>query len=154
MVVNSLKWVLFDLYDTLVIVHNHHRWVIEEKVQWKALQKNGILIDRQAFNEKLQELKHQYDHNDRTKPPSGTIEVELAQHFGHTISLDLGKKLHHAQYEGFDEIHRAAPFAKELFEWLKSQGYQIGVISNGHPKDADYNLKEIGLRDYVDELVT
>lgn len=149
---STYKWVLFDMYDTLVLSSRANQYLYENKVLWKIFKKNNIIINRQSFYEKLHELKNKFPQN-KPLPKNKILEQELAKIFGYNITYELAKKIHKEQYKTNKSRAILAPHAKSLLNWLKVKKIKIAIISNAHTRGLLYNLEQFKIKEYFDEII-
>ncbi len=149
---NRFKWVLFDMYDTLAIVHSGERFMIENKLLWKAFKKHGMELDRQTLYEKLAEIKERIPQN---KPGiSGAERIQLlAKEFDRMLSFDVAEQIHRAQYADKRSCAKLSKETKPLLNWLKKKKFKIALISNAHTPGLLKNLHQLKIHSYFDEII-
>jgi len=149
---SKYKWVLFDMYDTIFITHYAERYLYENKVLWKCFKKNGIIIGRQTFYEKLQELKYKIPQN-KPLPKKELLEQQLAKTFGYNLSLNQAEKIHKEQYRSRKAHSKLAKNTKQILERLKKKGIKLALISNAHTASLIRNLEHSEIKKYFDEII-
>lgn len=150
----KFKWVLFDLYDTLIIVREFHRAMIEKKIAWNVFNEFGIKTDRQKFYETQYEIKEQLVSPIEKRPELGVLEQEISKKLGNNITLDQAKKIHYQIHEKSKKHVKLAVGAKSILIWLKQNDINRCLISNGHTKDIIKDLEREGLKEFFDEIIT
>jgi len=146
LLVDKIKVVLFDLGDTLIYFNGDWDDVLfrSSKVLWKCLSNYGIQVDPDQFlNDFTQRMRKYYENRIETLVEYSTSKVlidTLAQHGFSNISPDIIRKSLQNMYAVSQANWIIEPDAWELLEWLKSNGYRMGLISNASDSDDVFAL--------------
>lgn len=147
-----VKWVLFDLYETILLTRQVIHYLIENKVLWKIFKKHGIHSPREKFYIKLLEIKEKFPQNKKLKH-NYIIEQAIAKEFGFDILIEEAKAIHQEQYLSKKAHAKLAPKFKELIHWLKKRGIRIAIISNAYTQSTLRNLEHHGINTLFDEII-
>jgi HAD superfamily hydrolase (TIGR01549 family) len=148
----QVKWVIFDLYNTLIDDEEVKKEMIEHKILHGSFLKNGINIPRQKFYEIEEYLRTAPKY--QKKRPKNTFEQELAKLAGKKISLKKSKKINEDAKKTIKSRKKLKKGAKETLIWLRKNGIKCGVISNGHQNTAVQFLKKFRISKFIDDIIT
>ena len=153
--------IIFDLGSTLIYFEGEWPEVIAEgdAKLFEQLARAGLKLDREEFLTAYREqMEAYYRERDTEFIEYTTVNVlrQLLEKWGYHDVPDAILQPAVNSFYAISQAHwRAEEDANRTLEWLKREGYRLGLISNaGDNQDVQTLVDKAGLRDYFDIIVT
>ncbi|PKN86547.1 MAG: hypothetical protein CVU46_07330 [Chloroflexi bacterium HGW-Chloroflexi-8] len=160
LLVDKIKVVLFDLGDTLIYFNGDWDDVLHQssKALWKCLSKYEIHVEPDQFlQDFIKRMQNYYGNRIETLVEYSTTNVlidTLAYHGYRNISPEIIRKTLQKMYAVSQAHWKIEPDAWELLNWLKNNGYRMGLISNASDSDDVFALlKQHKLTDFFEQIL-
>jgi len=151
--------VLFDAYGTVIDVGTYHR-DITEYVLNECGSKNGRNIDPEEFNSYWNgEFERAFsDINEycgkfrNVRELFGISTKRVLSKYGITLTYDKVGELNTVYKKMLDEAVAVTPSVKKTLGVLHSEGYDMGLVSNGDTEELLEHMN--GVKEYFDVVIT
>jgi len=160
LLVDKIKVVLFDLGDTLIYFNGDWDDVLIQSSQalCKSLSKFEIQVEPHQFLEDFKlRMQNYYGNRIETLVEYSTSNVlidTLAYHGHFNISPEIIRKTLKKMYAVSQAHWNIEPDAWDLLDWLKTNGYRMGLISNASDSDDVFALlKQHRLTGFFDQIL-
>lgn len=161
MKLKNIEAVLFDLFDTLLLIKKVDEDIGEKCVRnvYAFLSNNGISVSYEVFRKSYSEVRKQiYEREgaDLEEPHFCIRIAKTLQNIG--FDYDVNSPLVRGAAEAYmEELSRYVYLDAEaipLLQKIRSRGYKTGVVSNfSIPEGARKLINMYGIRDFLDTIV-
>jgi HAD superfamily hydrolase (TIGR01549 family) len=143
------KGIIFDLDNTLYDYDRCHDFSLEKVFEYIQLNYNKQCS--QIYNKVSKELKNEVGPTASSHNKSIYFK-HLLEHL--TISLSVLPIIEELYWKHFYESMVCYTNVREFIEWNKQQGKKIGVLTDYETQYQIVKLKQLGILDYIDVVVT
>ncbi len=149
----QIRFVIFDLTDTLIDQHSALEKVVEE-FDIPFLKRKGLDIQAEDFNRAKEEAdKEIYQYNYMKN--KGIYNIELwMKIICSKLDMPYSKNLSDewdAEFRKYiSSKMKLVEGAEEILEYLKSKNYKLALFTNSTRKNAKIRLEKFGLEKYFD----
>lgn len=150
----SRRFVVFDMFNTLVKLRDGiGKYEILDVLHGMFLSDRDYQAVRRLYDEKVEQLLSERRPNDLE-----IVFVEILDHIFSGLGVNGRYDPVHVEdcvYHGSDFVS-AMEGAEDTLRFFKENGYTIGVLSNSYFLEStlDSCLRKMGIRDYIDVLVS
>jgi HAD superfamily hydrolase (TIGR01549 family) len=152
--------IFFDFGDTLIYFDGNWDDVLRRSTKrlWKFLCKSGYPINReqfkQDFNNRMREYYLERDKSLKEYTSAGVL-LDYMNDLGFSNLDDTFiREALNTMYSVSQEYWNLEIDTIPTLEWLQSNGYRIGLISNASDKDDVYSLlQQFNLTDYFEHII-
>jgi HAD superfamily hydrolase (TIGR01549 family) len=152
--------IFFDFGDTLIYFDGNWDDVLRRSTKrlWKFLCKSGYPINReqfkQDFNKRMREYYLERDKSLKEYTSAGVL-LDYMNDLGFSNLDDTFiREALNTMYSVSQEYWNLEIDTIPTLEWLQSNGYRIGLISNASDKDDVYSLlQQFNLTDYFEHII-
>lgn len=152
--------ILFDLGDTLIYFDGNWQDVLQRSTKrlWKSLLKAGFPLDYDEFSNDFSERMEKYyigRNKDLIEYTSARILSDYLYDLGYSELPDqLIVSAMNAMYSVSQEFWYLEEESVPILDWLKSNNYRIGLISNASDTNDVYALlDQFDLTNYFEHIV-
>ncbi len=151
--------VLFDAYGTVIDVGTYHR-DITEYVLNECGTKNGRNIDPDEFNSywnveferAFSDINEYCGEFRNVRELFGISTKRVLSRYGIALTYDKVKELNTVYKMMLDEAAAVTPSVKKTLRVLHSEGYDMGLVSNGDTEELLEHMN--GVKEFFDVVVT
>jgi HAD superfamily hydrolase (TIGR01549 family) len=152
--------IFFDFGDTLIYFDGNWDDVLRRSTKrlWKFLCKSGYPINREQFkldfNNRMREYYLERDKSLKEYTSAGVL-LDYMNDLGFSNLDDTFiREALNTMYSVSQEYWNLEIDTIPTLEWLQSNGYRIGLISNASDKDDVYSLlQQFNLTDYFEHII-
>jgi HAD superfamily hydrolase (TIGR01662 family) len=152
--------IFFDLGDTLIYFDGDWGDVLRRSTKrlWKFLCKSGYPINREQFKQDFSNRMRKYyleRNKDLKEYTSACVLLDYMNDLGYPNPDDMTiREAMNAMYSVSQEYWNLEIDTTPTLEWLQSNGYRLGLISNASDKDDVYSLlQQFKLTNFFEQII-